>query len=682
MTIYRPPIDDMQFLLHDMLALSESGLPGHADLDREFTQAILDAAGQLAAEVLAPLNATGDRQGCRLEDGRVTTPEGFRDAFDQMREGGWPGLDCAEEDGGQGMPYVLGTATGEMFSAANMAFNMYQGLTHGAYSAIRTHGDAAQRALYLPRLASCEWTGTMNLTEAHAGTDLGLLRTKAEPQDDGSYLITGEKIFISAGDHDLADNIIHLVLAKAPGGGEGTRGISLFIVPKFLPGPDGKPGARNAVSVGHVEDKMGIHGNATCVMNFDGAQGWLLGELHKGMAAMFTMMNEARLGVGLQGYATAVTAYQNAADYARERLQGRAVPTPANPEAPADPIIVHPDVRRMLMDQKSFLEGARALTFWAAHLIDRANLADDAEAEALVSLLTPVIKGFLTDRGFACTVQAQQVFGGHGYIEDTGMSQFVRDARIAMIYEGANGVQALDLVGRKLGAQGGKPMLAFIEMVKTFCADHKAGPLAQDFVAPLKAASKDLQAAAMYFLERAAEHPEDALAGSHDFMHLFGHVALGLMWGRMAAAAQAALDAGSGNAAFAQTKLATGRYYMARQLPASATLLARETVYAQVRLRSGEVRRIHIECRATIGAVANEEHSLERLGKAGASRWRGRRPSVRGAAMNPIDHPHGGGEGKTKGGRQPVDPWGNYTKGYRTRKNLRTQNMIVSRRKK
>ena len=574
MTTYTPPIADMQFLLHEVLGLSATGLPGHADLDRDFTGAILDAAGLLAAEVLAPLNATGDRQGCRLADGRVTTPEGFRAAFEAVREGGWTALDCAEEDGGQGMPYVLGVAVGEMFTSANMAFNMYQGLTHGAYSAIRTHGTDAQKALYLPKLASCDWTGTMNLTEPHCGTDLGLLRTKAEPQEDGSYLITGQKIFISAGDHDLAENVVHLVLAKAPGGGEGTRGISLFIVPKFLPGADGALGARNAVSVGHVEDKMGIHGNATCVMNYDGAKGWLLGELHKGMRAMFTMMNEARIGVGLQGYAVAVGAYQNAVTYARERLQGRAATGAQNPDGPADPLIVHPDIRRMLMDQKSFIEGARALTFWGAHLIDRSHLAGDAEADALVSLLTPVIKGVLTDGGFEATVQAQQVFGGHGYIEETGLSQFVRDARITMIYEGANGVQALDLVGRKLAAGGGKPIMGFFDLVKAFCKEYGDGPLA-DFTEPLKAASKDLQAAAMFFMERAPKNPDDALAGSYDFMHLFGHVALGLVWGRMAVAAQAGLDAGSGDAEFYRTKLATGRYYMARHMPRTATLLAR-----------------------------------------------------------------------------------------------------------
>ena len=575
MTIYTAPTRDMQFLLHDVLQVSAADLPGHADLDREFTEAILEAAGQLASDMLVPLNAVGDQQGCVLENGVVRTPEGFGAAFEAMKEGGWTGLDCDPKYGGQGMPYVMGVATGEIFVSANMAFNMYQGLTHGAYSAIHAHGTDDQKQTYLPKMVSCDWTGTMNLTEPHCGTDLGMLRTKAEPQDDGSYLITGQKIFISAGDHDLAQNVIHLVLAKAPGGGEGTKGISLFIVPKFLVNADGSLGERNGVSVGALEHKMGIHGNATAVMNFDGARGWLLGELHKGMRAMFTMMNEARLGVGLQGYAVAEAAYQNAVAYAKDRLQGRAVTGAENPSGPADPLIVHPDIRRSLMDQKSFLEGARALAFWGAHLIDRGHHGD-AAAEGLVSLLTPVIKGFLTDKGFETAVLAQQVFGGHGYIEEHGMSQFVRDARITMIYEGANGVQALDLVGRKLAQDGGKHVMAFFDEVKGFIKANEANAaLAADFLEPLKAASKDLQAAAMFFMENGMKNPNHALAGSYDFMHLFGHTVLGYLWARMAVAAQAALDAGTAEAGFHDTKLATGRYYMKRQLPMTATHLAR-----------------------------------------------------------------------------------------------------------
>jgi len=453
---------------------------------------------------------------------------------------------------------------------------MYQGLTHGAIGAILAHGTQEQKETYLPKMVSLEWSGTMNLTEPHCGTDLGMMRTRAEPADDGSYRITGQKIFISAGEHDLAENIIHLVLAKAPGGGEGTKGISLFIVPKFLLNADGSLGARNAVSCGKIEEKMGIHGNSTCVMNYDGATGWLLGDLHKGMRAMFTMMNEARLGVGLQGYAQAAVAYENALAYARDRLQGRAVTGVENPDGPADPLIVHPDIRRNLMDQKSFVEGARAFTIWGAHLIDRSHRLDDADAEGLVSLLTPVIKGFLTDKGFEMTVAAQQVYGGHGYIEEWGMSQFARDARIAMIYEGANGIQALDLVGRKLAADGGKHVMAFFEMVKRFIKENDDNEALKDgFLEPLKRASKDLQAAGMYFMQHGMKNPNAALAGSYDFMHMFGHVCLGLVWAQMAKAAQEALDEGRGDAAFYKTKLTTGRYYMARHLPATAMHLAR-----------------------------------------------------------------------------------------------------------
>ncbi|MBP9184402.1 MAG: acyl-CoA dehydrogenase C-terminal domain-containing protein [Fuscovulum sp.] len=575
MPSYSAPAADMQFLLHEVLKVSASDVPGYADLDQGFTQAVLEEAGKVASEVLAPLNAIGDREGCVLENGVVRTPTGFKAAFEAMKDGGWTALDCDPDYGGQGLPYLMGTAVGEILVSANMAFNMYQGLTHGAYSAIRAHGSAEQKAKYLPNMVSCRWTGTMNLTEPHCGTDLGLMRTKAEPQADGSYRITGQKIFISAGDHDMAENIIHLVLAKAPGGGEGTKGISLFIVPKVLVNDDGSLGARNAVSVGKIEDKMGIHGNATCVMNYDGATGWLLGDLHKGMRAMFTMMNEARLGVGLQGYAQAEAAYQNALAYAKDRLQGRAVTGAANPAGPADPLIVHPDIRRNLMEQKSFVEGARALTFWAAHLIDRSNRLGDEAAEGLVSLMIPVIKGFQTDKGFEMAVQAQQVFGGHGYIEEWGMSQFARDARIAMIYEGANGVQALDLVGRKLAQDGGKHVMAFFEMVKAECRAHDGDDRMKGFVEPLKTASKQMQAAGMFFMAQGMKNPDAALAGSYDFMHLMGHVCLGLMWTRIAKAAFRALDEGRGDAAFLNAKVATGRFYMTRQLPLCAAHLAR-----------------------------------------------------------------------------------------------------------
>ncbi|QYX56097.1 acyl-CoA dehydrogenase C-terminal domain-containing protein [Roseovarius sp. SCSIO 43702] len=571
---YTAPVKDMQFILHDMLDVSSDKTPGYGELDRDFTSAVLDEAGKLASEVLSPLNVVGDTEGCHLENGVVRTPTGFKAAFDQVREGGWTALDLPEEFGGQNMPYILATAVGEMFSGANQAFTMYQGLTHGAASAILAHGTDDQKQTYLPNMASCEWTGTMNLTEPHCGTDLGLMRTKAEPQDDGSYAITGQKIFISSGEHDMADNIIHLVLAKIPGGPEGIKGVSLFIVPKFLVNDDGSLGERNGVSCGKIEEKMGIHGNSTCVMNYDGAKGWLLGEEHKGMRAMFTMMNEARIGVGMQGVAQAEVAYQNALDYAKDRLQGRAVTGAENPDGPADPLIVHPDIRRSLMDQKSFAEGARAFLLWGSQLIDRAHRGGDEDAHGMISLLTPVIKGFLTDEGYDMTVQAQQIYGGHGYIEEWGMSQFTRDARIAMIYEGANGVQALDLVGRKLAQDGGKHVMAFFDMVKTFCKENDGEPMA-DFVEPLKSASKDLQAAGMFFMQNGMKNPNAALAGSTDFMHLFGHVCLGLMWAHMAKAAQAALARGDGDADFLEAKLATARYYMTRRLPATKMHLAR-----------------------------------------------------------------------------------------------------------
>jgi alkylation response protein AidB-like acyl-CoA dehydrogenase len=502
MPSYIAPVKDTQYLLHDVLKVSQSDIPGFSDLDSEFTGAVLEEAGKLTSEVLFPLNAVGDREGCVLENGVVRTPTGFKAAFDQVREGGWTALDMPEEFGGQGLPHIMGTAVGEYFSAANQAFTMYQGLTHGAASAILAHGTQEQKETYLPKMTSCEWTGTMNLTEPHCGTDLGMMRTKAVPNGDGTYKISGQKIFISAGEHNMSENIIHLVLAKIQGGPEGIKGVSLFIVPKFMVKADGSLGARNGVSCGKLEEKMGIHGNATCVMNYDEATGFLLGEEHKGMRAMFTMMNEARLGVGMQGLAQADVAYQNALAYAKDRLQGRDVTGVKNPNGPADPLIVHPDIRRSLMDQKSFIEAARAFMFWGAALIDRAQRNNDAAADGLISLLTPVIKGFLTDEGYDMTVKAQQVYGGHGYIEEWGMSQFTRDARIAMIYEGANGVQALDLVGRKLAQDGGKHVIAFFDLVKTFIKENDGNEaLKKDFLDPLKAASKDLQASAMFFMQ-------------------------------------------------------------------------------------------------------------------------------------------------------------------------------------
>ncbi|WP_377186465.1 acyl-CoA dehydrogenase C-terminal domain-containing protein [Ruegeria meonggei] len=577
MPIYNAPNKDTQFILHEVLNISGSDIPGYSELEPEFTGAVLEEAGKIATNVLHPLNVVGDTEGCRLENGVVYTPTGFKDGFEQMKEGGWTGLDMPEEYGGQNMPYVLGTAVGELFSASNQAFTMYQGLTHGAASAILAHGTEEQKNTYLPNMVSCEWTGTMNLTEPHCGTDLGLMRTKAEPQTDGSYKISGQKIFISAGEHDMADNIIHLVLAKIVGGPEGIKGVSLFIVPKYHVNEDGSLGERNGATVGNIEEKMGIHGNSTCVMNYDEATGYLLGEEHKGMRAMFTMMNEARLGVAMQGLAQADAAYQNAVEYAKDRLQGRAVSGTENPDGPADPLIVHPDIRRSLMDQKSFAEGARAFVLWGATMIDKAHRSGDKDADGLISLLTPVLKGFLTDEGYDMTVKAQQVYGGHGYIEEWGMSQYTRDARIAMIYEGANGVQALDLVGRKLAQDGGKHVMAFFEMVKTFCKENAGQNEAYDkaFIEPLKSASKDLQSAGMYFMQEGMKNPNNALSGSNDFMHMFGHVCLGLMWAQMAKAAQETLDGGTSDKEFYETKINTGRFYMARRLPATALHLAR-----------------------------------------------------------------------------------------------------------
>ena len=577
MPSYCAPIKDIIYVMEDVIRVGNSDVPGYQELDTGFISAIFDESAKLAQDVLAPLNVVGDKEGCTLDNGVVRTPIGFKRAFEMVKSGGWTGLDCDPEYGGQGIPIIMASAITEMFSSANMAFSMYQGLTHGAYSAIHTHGSEEQKNRYLPNMVSCHWTGTMNLTEPHCGTDLGLMRTKAIPEHDGSYTITGQKIFISAGDHDLAENIIHLVLAKIEGAPSGTRGVSLFIVPKYLIKDDGTLGQRNGLSVGRIEDKMGIHGNATCLMNYDGAVGYLLGEPHKGLRAMFTMMNEARLGVGIQGYAQAEVAYQNALEYSKERLQGRDATGTKNSGGPADPLIVHPDIRRNLMEQKSFVEGARAFTMWAATLIDRYQRLNDRDANGLVSLLIPVIKGFLTDKGFEMCVQAQQIYGGHGYIEEWGMSQFARDARIAMIYEGANGIQAIDLVGRKLGQDGGKQGIVFLDLVREFASTNQGQntKFDKDFLEPLEKGSKDLKCAAIYFMQNGVKNPNHALAGSYDFMHMFGEVCLGLMWAKMAKASFEALENNTDDPAFHETKIATGQYYMLRQLPATAMHLQR-----------------------------------------------------------------------------------------------------------
>ena len=579
MAIYNPPVRDSRFILHEVLAVHErSDIEGYDELTEDMTSAILEEAGKIASEVLLPLNEVGDKQGCVLENGVVRTPEGFGDAYKAVCEGGWPGLDLNPEYGGQGMPYLVGAVVGEYSSSANMAFTMYQGLTHGAIAAIQAYGTEQQKETYLHKMVSGEWTGTMNLTEPHCGTDLGLLRTKAEPQDDGSFKISGQKIFISSGDHDMTENIVHLVLAKIPGGPEGVKGISLFVVPKFIPNEDGSAGARNGVSCGKLEHKMGIHGNSTCVMNYDEATGWLVGDEHKGLRAMFLMMNEARIMVGMQGLSQAAIAYQNAVEYAKDRMQGRALDGDKFPDQKADPIIVHPDVRRMLMDGKAFVEGGRAFYYWASTLIDTEHRHTDEktreEAKLLIALLTPVVKGFLTDKGFDTAVNMQQVFGGHGYTEDWSQSQFVRDARIAMIYEGANGVQALDLIGRKLPQKGGAAVQQFFGIIKEFCKENGEGDMAE-FSEPLKDASKALQEATMWFVQNGMKDPNQAAAGSSDYLHLFGHVAIGYMWARMAKTAQEALAGNCDDPAFYESKLATARYYMARTLPMVHTHLAR-----------------------------------------------------------------------------------------------------------
>jgi acyl-CoA dehydrogenase len=579
MPSYRAPVDDVQFLLNDVFAIDRyDNLPGFADASPDVVEAILGEAARFCEQVLTPLNRIGDKEGCkRQSDGSVTTPAGFKDAFRQIVEGGWIGISAPPEFGGQGLPMVMTQIVNEFLCSANMAFAMYSGLTQGAIAALLAHGSTELKTAYLPKMIAGEWTGTMNLTEPHCGTDLGLLRTKAVKQSDGSYKITGTKIFISAGEHDLAANIIHLVLARIEGAPAGTRGISLFVCPKVLPKPDGSLSARNAVTCGSLEEKMGIHGNSTCVMNYDGATGWLLGEENRGLPAMFTMMNEARLGVGVQGLAQSEVAYQNAVAYAKERLQGRALTGAKYKDKPADPIIVHPDVRRTLMTIKSFNEAARALVIWTGLAADLHHRSEDEKtrqtADDHMGLLTPVLKGVLTDTGFANTVMAQQMFGGHGYIAENGMEQFVRDARIAMIYEGANGIQALDLVGRKLPKDGGRALQAFFAEVQGFIKEQGADAAMKPYVEPLGKALGHLQQATMWFMTNAMAKPDNAGAGSTDYLHMFGFCALGYMWGRMVKAALEKLKAGAD--ARMSAKLVTGRFFMERVLPETAAQLAR-----------------------------------------------------------------------------------------------------------
>ncbi|MEI3850481.1 MULTISPECIES: acyl-CoA dehydrogenase C-terminal domain-containing protein [Ensifer] len=582
MPIYKAPVDDTLFILNDVLGIERyNNLPGFADATPDMIEAIVGEAAKLAEEALFPVNLSGDQEGCkRRDDGSVSVPKGFKEAFDLYREGGWLGLAVPEEFGGQGLPYTLHTAVGEYMSSANMALTMYPGLTQGAIAAILVHGTDEQKQAYLPKMVAGTWTGTMNLTEPHCGTDLGLLRTKAVPAGNGSYKISGQKIFISAGEHDMSDNIIHLVLARIEGAPEGVKGISLFIVPKFKLNADGEPGERNGVSCGAIEHKMGIHGNSTCVMNYDEAEGYLIGTENKGLNAMFVMMNEARLGVGLQGLSIAEIAYQNAANYARDRIQGRSLSGPKAPDKKADPIIVHPDVRRTLMTIRAFNEAGRAFTLWTALKSDIAhrsdNDADRQTADDILGLMTPILKGVLTDKGFDHAVMAQQMFGGHGYIEEHGMSQYVRDARIAMIYEGANGIQALDLVGRKLGLNGGRAVMALFKEIGDFCEENRSNEKLSAYTKALKKGLNDLQAATMWFMQNAMAKPDNAGAGSTDYMHLFGLVVLGYMWAKIAKTAEEKLASGeTARADYLKNKLITATFFMERILPETALRKAR-----------------------------------------------------------------------------------------------------------
>jgi alkylation response protein AidB-like acyl-CoA dehydrogenase len=580
MPSYKAPLEDVSFLLNDVFQIDRyNNLPGFSDASADVREAILAEAAKLSEEVLQPLNRVGDLEGCtRHDDGRVTTPKGFKEAFKQVAEGGWLGLSTSAEYGGQGLPTTLTQTVNEFQCSANMAFAMYGGLTMGATAALMVHGKPEQKTMFVPKMVAGQWTGTMNLTEPQCGTDLGLLRTKAVKQADGSYKITGTKIFISAGEHDLTENIIHLVLARIEGAPAGIKGVSLFVVPKVLVNADGSLGAPNGVTCGSIEHKMGIHGNSTCVMNYDGATGWLIGEENKGMQGMFVMMNEARLGVAVQGLAQSEVAYQNAAAYAKDRLQGRSLSGPKAPDKPADPIIVHPDVRRTLLTIRAFNEAARAMVVWTSLKSDVAHRSDNAkdrqEADDHMGLMTPILKGVLTDVGFSNAVLAQQLFGGHGYIAEWGMEQFVRDARIAMIYEGANGIQALDLVGRKLPREGGRAVMAFFAEVAALTKDHAADEAMKPYLAPLSTALGHLQQATMWLMQNAMAKPDNAGAGATDYMQLFGLVTFGYMWARMA---KVALDkiAGGDTTPYLSSKLVTGRFFMERMLPETSVHLAR-----------------------------------------------------------------------------------------------------------
>jgi alkylation response protein AidB-like acyl-CoA dehydrogenase len=575
---YQPPLRDMQFVLHELLGAADELklLPAHAEVDAATIDAVLEEAGKFAAEVLAPLNAGGDREGCTLDKTthEVKTPTGFKEAYARYVEGGWPALTADPAYGGQGLPIVLNQCMFEMLNSANQAWTMYPGLSHGAYEALRAHGTPEQKATYLPKLTSGHWTGTMCLTEPHCGTDLGLLRSKAEPQPDGSYRITGQKIFISAGEHDMADNIVHLVMARLPEAPAGSKGISLFVVPKYLVNADGSLGERNAVTCGALEHKMGIHGNATCQINLDGAVGTLVGEPNKGLPAMFVMMNAARLGVGNQSLGLTEVAYQNAAAYAKDRLQMRSLSGPKAPDKPADPIIVHPDVRKMLLTARAYAEGGRALAIYTALLIDKELASDDEDerkaAADEVALLTPIIKAFFTDNGWIATSHCLQVFGGHGYIAEWGMEQFVRDARINMIYEGTNTIQSLDLLGRKVLGDNGKKMKAFGAKIAAFIEEHGTDEAMQEFVTPLADLGDKVTKLTNELGMKAFANADEVGAAAVDYLRICGHLVYAWMFARMA---RVALDKKDGGDAFYAAKLATARFYFAKLLPETAGLI-------------------------------------------------------------------------------------------------------------
>jgi alkylation response protein AidB-like acyl-CoA dehydrogenase len=587
MPTYKAPLRDMRFVLYELMngeKLTE--LKGYEDFGRDLVDPVLEEAAKMCEEVLQPINRSGDEEGCRLENGVVYTPKGFKEAYSKFCEGGWPGIASDPNYGGQGMPKIVNTMVEEMICSANLSFGMYPGLTYGCYVALHGFGTQEQKDMYLPNLVHGRWSGTMCLTEPHCGTDLGIMRTTATPKDDGTYAISGTKIFISAGEHDLTENIIHLVLARLPGAPAGTKGISLFLVPKFIV-KDGKPGPRNSVACGSIEHKMGIKASSTCVMNFDGATGWMIGEPHKGMRAMFAMMNAERISVGMQGLGLGEVSYQNSIIYAKDRIQGRSLSGTKAPTRAADPIIVHPDVRRMLLTQRAYVEGCRALAAWAGEACDMATHHDDPQvrqdADDFLQLVTPIVKALITDLGFEVTNIGVQVYGGHGYIREWGMEQFARDCRIAQIYEGTNGIQALDLVGRKMPAHTGRYLRQFFHPVAAYIEAHENNPAMAEFIGPLAKAFGRLQQATGFVAQKGMSNPDEAGAAATEYLRLFGLTALGYLWARMAEISLAKVPSEGAKHdgadldpdGFYKAKVLTARFYMERVLPETGSLLSK-----------------------------------------------------------------------------------------------------------